>query len=159
MKQREHQAIAPFILVVGTVCTLMLIACPPFLARAGGGEPNLPPRYPPPTQPTDDDDDDDKDIPIGAYIELQAASAPSDAWTVVQWQDRAGGWHDVEGWQGTLEPDGSKRWWVSAKDFGTGPFRWIVTDRQGGQLLAISAPFSLPAVANEIVWREVSLGR
>jgi hypothetical protein len=90
---------------------------------------------------------------------------------VVQWQDKAGGWHDVEGWQGTLEPDGSpapqggtgagrdgsKRWWVAAKDFGTGPFRWIVTQGKNGRPLAASAWFNLPSVANETVRIEVEV--
>lgn len=70
------------------------------------------------------------------------------AWTVVQWQDQAGKWHDVLGWQGTLDDmtagQGQKAWWVYHSDLGKGPFRWRVYRNQGGRLLVTSAPFMLP---------------
>lgn len=70
------------------------------------------------------------------------------AWTVVQWQDQAGAWHDVLGWQGTLDEmtagQGQKTWWVYHSDLGKGPFRWLVYQKQGGRLLVTSAPFTLP---------------
>lgn len=148
-------------LIVTIVCTILLVAWPLSLVQADGGGPQLPPRNPPPVTPTvgDDDGEDDHNPPPGAYIELQTQSAPAEAWTVVQWQDQLGGWHEVEGWQGTLELDGSKRWWVAARDFGQSPFRWIVTQGKDGQSLAASAPFNLPTAAYEIVRSEVSLGR
>ena len=74
--------------------------------------------------------------------------------TVVEWQDTQGNWHEVEGWQGT--PDhvipgpsatmvGLKAWGVAAKDFGTGPFRWLVyNDHSLAERLAVSSPFNLP---------------
>jgi hypothetical protein len=67
----------------------------------------------------------------------------------VQWRDQAGGWHDVEGWQGLLEtPVGSevpvKTWGVYTKDYGQGPFRWIVYNEPGGSVLATSQSFNLP---------------
>jgi hypothetical protein len=64
------------------------------------------------------------------------------AWSVVQWQDINGDWQDVDGWRGTLDGSGQRRWWVAAKDFGSGPFRWAVGE-------AVSAPFNLPAVGAE----------
>lgn len=84
----------------------------------------------------------------GAYIELQTAPIAA-SWGVVQWQDSAGGWHAVEGWQGTLPA--SSRWWVHPKDFGTGPFRWAVFDAPGGGMLAASRPFQLPNAANQLL--------
>lgn len=79
-------------------------------------------------------------------------------WTVVQWQDAAGNWHDVKGWQGPPDliiPDSSgamvglKAWGVAPTDFGTGPFRWIVyADRDRATRLATSAAFDLPDHAN-----------
>jgi hypothetical protein len=41
-------------------------------------------------QPPDDDDDKD-DEPVGAYNVLHVPSAPAGVWTMVQWQDTAGG--------------------------------------------------------------------
>ncbi len=80
-------------------------------------------------------------------------------WAVVQWEDNAGVWHDVEGWQGPLDADGRQRWWVEAKDFGTGPFRWAVIKGGDDQPVATSESFNLPRKASETVRIEVSLGR
>lgn len=118
---------------------------PPTLAGSG-----LPPRdTPSPAQP--DNDRTDHDRPLGTYLELLLHQPPAGTWTVVQWQDSAGNWHDVEGWQGTLDAAGGKRWWVAAKDFGTGPFRWVVQYGPGGSVLGMSAPFHLPGGAAEIM--------
>jgi hypothetical protein len=81
----------------------------------------------------------------------------------VQWQDTGGRWHDVEGWQGTLDDValgvGNKLWWVAQSDLGTGPFRWIVRRGFGGDLLAESEPFYLPGTAGETLQVELSLTR
>jgi hypothetical protein len=101
----------------------------------------LPPRETP-TPPSPDGEKDKDGPPVGAYIELVA---PVGAWVVVQWQDSAGSWHDVEGWRGSAA--NSSRWWVHPKDFGSGPFRWVIY--QGNQVSAMSEPFYLPGTANE----------
>ena len=88
--------------------------------------------------------------PAGAWIELHAPRALAGGWAVVQWQDRAGNWHDVEGWRGSLDGDGAS-WWVHPKDFGSGPFRWTVSEQAGGKLLGASRPFSLPGEANQVL--------
>ncbi len=72
-------------------------------------------------------------------------------WTVVQWQDGLGEWHDVEGWQSTLEADGTKTWWLGRSDFSEEPFRWLVYQHRAGLLLAASEPFYLPTMAGETV--------
>jgi hypothetical protein len=115
-------------------------------AQAG---PGLPPRETPTPARSGDDDDDDAGSasPVGAYISLQAGGVPAGAWSVVQWQDSAGNWHEVEGWRGSAA--NSSRWWVHPKDFGTGPFRWLVTTEPGGTVLKVSEPLSLPSGANE----------
>jgi hypothetical protein len=51
----------------------------------------------------------------------------------------------VDGWRGSLDSSGSLRWWVAAKDFGSGPFRWVVGE-------AASEPFNLPAGAGQVVY-------
>jgi hypothetical protein len=70
----------------------------------------------------------------------------------------AGGWHDIEGWQGTLDEGDQKKWWLAPNLFGKGPFRWLVyqsTERD--ELLATSESFYLPDFAGKKVWVEVSL--
>jgi hypothetical protein len=137
-KNRHSLIFATLIAVI--VGSILLLALPA-LVQAG---PDLPPRNPP-GKPQADDDDGDK--PVGAYIILEA---PAGAWAGVQWQDSAGGWHEVEGWQGRLS-SGRQQWWVAAKDFGTGSFRWMVTAGPGGAMVGVSSPFNLPTAANETV--------
>jgi hypothetical protein len=91
---------------------------------------------------------------VGATLRLDAA-VPS-AWqtcgtatlAVVQWQDSGQGWHDVDGWRGYLPagvPAGTGvKWWVSPKDFGSGPFRWLIADGCSSAT-AVSESFSLPS--------------
>jgi hypothetical protein len=102
-------------------------------AQAGSGYPPPRPSLAPTAAP-----------PAVGAIRLEAAGAPATAWTVVQWQDGRGGWHDVEGWQGDLDEGQAKVWWVLEKDFGTGPFRWVVLTRKGGGTWKTSEAFTLP---------------
>jgi hypothetical protein len=107
----------------------------------------------------------------GAFIALQVGFPEGgldyhwqELWTIVQWQDAFGRWHDVSGWQGTLDrvrrsgPDviGQKVWWLASDLFGKGPFRWLVYRAQGGAVLAESEPFSLPDAAGEVEAVEIS---
>ena len=91
-------------------------------------------------------DDDEKKEPIGAYIELNLTGLPAAVWTVVQWQDSAGQWHDVDGWRGTTDQPSYRRWWVAQKDFGSGPFRWVIIADFNGPIIASSESFNLPEV-------------
>ena len=84
-----------------------------------------------------------------AALELQA-EAPATAWTVVQWAG-GGQWFDVEGWRGELGPTGQVEWWVLPPQFGLGPFRWVVYNQAGGQMVAVSADFYLPSSAADHV--------
>ncbi len=96
----------------------------------------------------------------GSYIELRVPTDNINLWTVVQWQDGEGNWHDVESWRGILdeihEHKGDKIWWVLPGEYGDGPCRWQVYDRAGGKLLATSHAFYLPT-ANRHVIAEVVL--
>ena len=84
----------------------------------------------------------------GAQIVLQIESdINNEVWTIVQWQDAQGDWHDVTGWQGTLDANNTKTWWVGEKDFGTGPFRWLVVEEN--EIVGTSDPFNLPALPFE----------
>jgi hypothetical protein len=93
----------------------------------------------------------------GAFIELQAEPLQPDLWTRIQWQDAFGNWHDIEGWQGSFNPDQRVLWYVGAEQLGDGPFRWLVYESQGGDLLAVSDSFHLPSRGGEVLHVEVSL--
>jgi hypothetical protein len=147
---------ARFMIIVGLMLALAFMGSqfvwPLMQVQAG---PTLPPRDVPTSQPDTHDDDsgsNDRSNPLVAFIELQASSASAGSWSVVQWQDSDGNWHDVEGWRSVLGSDGYQRWTVEAKDFNTGLFRWQV--RQGGPdgaVLGTSQTFNLPANALEVV--------
>lgn len=90
-----------------------------------------------------------------AYIELNSQlSEANDSWTKIQWADAFGTWHDVTGWQGEVDSDGTKLWWVAPKDYGTGPFIWHLYDASGGNHIASSEEFYLPQ-ANE--WKVIEI--
>src|SRR5512138_3173076 len=52
----------------------------------------------------------------GGLIELHVHPIQTGLWTLIQWQDAGGQWHDVNGWQGTLDGD-FQVWWVAPRDF------------------------------------------
>jgi hypothetical protein len=83
-------------------------------------------------------------------------------WTVVQWQDAAGGWNDVDGWRSTHDTfsssGGCKSWAVDPAMLGKGPFRWVAQQGLGGRLLAASEPFSLPPSTDTIRMVNIALG-
>jgi hypothetical protein len=128
-----------------TLISVLLLAWPPLLTQAGPELPSRETPTPPVQPPGNDDDEDEDDKPAGAFIALQVQSAPAGVWTIVQWQDSAGGWHDVDGWQGTLDEGDQKMWWLAADLFGKGPFRWMVYQGPGGPVWGVSESFSLPA--------------
>ncbi len=102
---------------------------------------DLPPRSPPPRDKGGDKDDP----PLVAFIELYVEPVQSGLWAVVQWQDTAGNWHDVEGWRDALV-GGYQQWALFPPEYGRGPFRWAIYEGAGGKLLAASAPFDLPSM-------------
>jgi len=150
-----------YILVAGIlailVSTLLAGALSPAMTQAAPPISPLPSRPAPVADEDDEEDDDDEDDePVGAHIELQVQSAPSGVWTMVQWQNSAGIWHDVKGWRGTLDEAGKRVWWVAWTDFGKGPFRWAVYQSPDGDLLAESESFYLPNSAGETITIKVS---
>src|SRR6185503_2934269 len=107
------------------------------------------PTRPPTSTPVSPTATPSPNTPTGGLIELRVQSPPLTAWTVVQWQDGLGGWHTVEGWQGSLDDGTSKNWWVAPKDLGTGPFRWVVFDKREGKVWGISQSFDLPEIVGQ----------
>ena len=157
MTLNKHPSNVWLTLITVAAClgmALILLATLPQPAQA------LPPR---PTVPSDVTEEDPSKI--GAQIQLKAQFPKDwpwqtvhwqDLWTVVQWQDANGEWHDVAGWQGTLDTikigkDGTvvgyKTWWLGYENLGQGTFRWQVLESQDGQLHVTSDPFNLPATS------------
>jgi hypothetical protein len=110
--------------------------------------------------------------PSGGLIELRV-QFPRDGidfqwqelWTIVQWQDEFGHWHNVEGWQGSLDKVteknemivGRKTWWLASDLFGKGPFRWMVYRVQKGKLVGESESFYLGECPGKTVIVETTL--
>lgn len=128
----------PFALVVLLCVAFASLTAP--AARTVEAAANLPPR--PTLTPTPE---------VLTRILLVGGSAYEGAWTIVQWQDKQGMWHDVEGWQGHVR-NGWIRWRVAPKDWGTGPFRWQVYGKAGGTLLASTTSFTLPRGTYGLIW-------
>jgi len=139
--------------LLGLAAALAILTWPAS-GQAGSG---LPGRETPTPTRSENKEDDDDGPPPGAYIELAASPAQGGLWAGVQWQDSKGGWHEVAGWQGSLTPNGRRRWWVAPKDFGTGPFRWQVRAGPHGPVRGASDPFYLPQTATETVQVPVDL--
>lgn len=137
---------AAFVLaIIGTLTGLLWS---PSLTKAGATLPARDETHP------DDDHNSDNDL-VGAYILLQTESVPASAWSVVQWLGADGNWHDVDGWQGPVPAN--NQWWVAAKDFNTGPFRWAIKSDPGGEVIGASESFMLPQFPNETLIVSVSL--
>ena len=94
----------------------------------------------------------------GGFIQLNIYGLGGRPWTQIQWLDRDGIWHDVNGWGGHLTENNNVLWYVGSNHLGTrSAFRWQIYDSEGGSLLATSDEFRLPTVAKETVYVIVSL--
>lgn len=85
-------------------------------------------------------------IPVSQPVRIRLVVEDStyrDAWSLVQWVDGAGNWHNVTGWLGQIV-GGEVQWRVLPKDYDTGPFRWVILDAPDGAIVAASKPFTLP---------------
>jgi hypothetical protein len=152
---RPRGSLALIVSVVITLLLVVLLILPIQVAQA-----KLPPR---PT-PKEESGFDASGAPIELRVrfsQVEQARRWQELWTVVQWQDTSGNWHDVEGWKGTLDEmvngEGRKVWWVFRADLGKGPFRWAVYRRPSGGLLAQTEVFSLPSADGQAVWITVTL--
>jgi len=148
---KKHPSAFWFTLILVSIGLLML-AWPPLPTQAGPELPNraTPTPFVPPLHP-----------PGSESIELWVQDAPAGVWTVVQWQDGLRDWHDVEGWQGTLDEandnEGKKVWWFDKDDFGGELFRWLIYQQQDGSLLATSESFYLPTTTGEAIRVDVTI--
>lgn len=165
------------IFVVRSILIICLIGAMGLSASLAQAAPSaLPPRPTPPglpalpPRPVPEPHSTSSMSATGGYIELDVQLGQSWAvgdvpwqalWTVVQWQDCAGEWHDVIGWRGSLDEANSaeckKVWWVAREDLDQGPFRWVVYRRRGGESLAQSESFDLPHRVGETTSVGISL--
>jgi hypothetical protein len=101
--------------------------------------------------------------PPEASITLTVVNPPAGAWTAVQWSVPGGTtWYTVTSWVGPLDQAqyGWMPHWIDRKDYGTGPFRWVVYDKdpgQGGKVLGTSDPFFFPTYDGQMVWSPITL--
>ncbi len=89
-----------------------------------------------------------------AGLAVRVVDAPPNAWVQVQWsnwfeQD----WYPVDAWSGKLSQNatGFAAVWYTAKDYYTGPFRYVIFDEdpaKGGQVWGMSLPFYLGYVGD-----------
>ncbi len=77
-------------------------------------------------------------------IILQGADNHKGLETQVQWVDGNGSWHNVDNWYEQLDNTGRVSWLVWSRDFNSGPFRWVVYNRDGSIKFA-SQSFYLPS--------------
>lgn len=94
-------------------------------------------------------------------IAIYVPNAPSTAWVGIQWMDSNGGWHDVPGWQGSLDmaTDSTtpfKQWTVFHSQLGAGPFHWVIYTQKGGSVWGVSPNFNLPRNGGELLSTFVS---
>jgi hypothetical protein len=143
-------------LALALLCALGFLLSPLAAPTHAGFDP-LPPRSTPTSVPVHPSDNHNVsgDSLVG-WIELYAQPAQAGLWGAVQWCDSAGGWHDVEGWKGSVDT-GFQSWGVFPSEFGRGPFRWVVSQGSGGKIVGESAQFNLPAQQKETVTVRVSV--
>ena len=132
------------LLLIGTGLSLFLLLGASLVQPATPALADLPPR--PTAVPSN------SDTVNGAQIKLVVGEVIGGEWTAVQWQNpNTDEWITVEGWQGTLEANGTQIWWVGSEQFGRGPFRWQLFEEEDGTLLETSEAFTMPTQNREIV--------
>jgi hypothetical protein len=100
--------------------------------------------------------------PSEGSIAVTVVNPPAGAWAAVQWSLPGGSaWVNVDTWTSPLKQDeyGWMAHWVDPKDYGAGPFRWVVYDKdpsQGGEVWGTSASFYFPTKHGEVVWSQVT---
>ncbi len=95
-------------------------------------------------------------------IAATVINPPANAWIGVQWGDPSGTtWTMIDTWLAPLDQAtnfGRTVRGVEPKDFGTGPYRWVVyTDNPaaGGKLWGVSTSFFFPRQAHDWLWMQI----
>ncbi len=94
-------------------------------------------------------------------IALTVVNPPTgNPWVTVQWQNPAsGGWYSIDSWTGPFDESayGFIANGVDSANFGQGPFRWVLYDKKGGNVLGMSDPFYFPTGNGNWVWSSITL--
>jgi hypothetical protein len=96
-----------------------------------------------------------------AVIAATVVNPPANAWIGVQWGDPSGTtWTMIDTWLGALDQTqlGRTTRAVDPKDFGSGPYRWVVYDNdpaQGGKLWGVSTSFYFPRKPHDWLWTKI----
>jgi len=171
--------------IVAVVCLVSLFVAPPLLTKADDPPPRpaigTPTPAPEPPSLADLPHRPAIVTPVpasrprpaskGAAIELNVqflAGSPASVewreglWTIVQWQDGLGEWHDVYGWRATLDEvngaEGKKVWYLAENLLGEGPYSWAVYPDPEGEFIARSAPFYMPDSTGQTRYVKVAMG-
>ncbi|MBE2198070.1 MAG: hypothetical protein IAE79_05630 [Anaerolinea sp.] len=135
------------------------------LAATDSGLPDRPPTMTPLPAPTDTPEPVQSPTQVppaetvqhnapvaGGFLLLQIVGGNNALWTEMQWLASDGAWMTVDGWRGNPSADGVVMWYVGPENLGFRAwFRWLVFDKEGGQLLATSDAFKLPGGAQQVV--------
>jgi hypothetical protein len=145
MTNRRRLELCLVALAVMCLTLAAMVPSPPVQAKAPADVPTRPtPKLTPTPMPS-------RESPAGAYIEMCVYPPGTSIWTEVQWQGDQEEWYDVAGWQGTPNVSDCVRWYVAPMHFGAGPFRWVIKQSKGGEVLAVSEPFDLPGQSGEVL--------
>jgi hypothetical protein len=150
-----------FLSIFGISIIMLAVVMSPMNVAAQPNAPLALPTRPPTPTPILRQARDGARIELRVTCEPNCASLPSGGiWTVVQWQDAWGAWHDVEGWRGALDDFlngvAVKSWWVYNADLGKGPFRWQICHDECNKPLGVSASFNLPDDPNQVLIVEMT---
>jgi len=186
---KQRCSVSGTVLVIGAISVLSILLAPPLPVRAQDPEPTATPVSMPTRPPKATPSFPSRPPTItptftptltavpgpsvhGGAIELNVqflADAPKDPawrdnlWTMVEWQDGLGNWHEVEHWKASLDEvksDGGKKiWFVAEEQFGRGPFCWLVSPSLESDPIAASPIFHLPDHAGVIVPVGVQVGK
>jgi hypothetical protein len=152
MASRFHLALLCLLCLVG-LCSLDLAGGMPQPAPLLAAAPTRidPTPLPPPPLPAVRTPRPPQARPPVATLLLTVPVTDTALFSVVQWQDAQGGWHDIEGWRGTVV-GGKTIWWVAEKDWGKGPYRWVIYQHETTphQIIAVSDLFLLPTRPGEL---------
>lgn len=83
-----------------------------------------------------------------ARISIEVAGVSPTTYAVVQYQDTAGAWQNVAGWQSVVIVNAkglaTAQWGLDRASFGNGPLRWALYSEKGGTIIGYSPTFNLP---------------
>jgi hypothetical protein len=152
MAPRLHLALLCLLCLAGLFSSSLVSGLPHSAALLAAAPTRIDPTpLPPPASPPVRTPRPPQARPPVATLLLTVPVTDTALFSVVQWQDAQGDWNDIEGWRGTVV-GGKTIWWVEEKDWGKGPYRWVIyrDETTPSQILAASELFMLPTHQGEV---------